>query len=456
MNKLDQNILRFIDEKKLIKIGDKILVALSGGPDSVFLLYFLIKYKQRFKIDLGIIHINHMLRSKEALLDEKFCRALANDYRIPFHSYRKNIKLFSKKNKISIEEAGRIIRYSYFDIAAGKFNYTKIATAHNCNDNTETVFLNLIKGTGLRGISGIPAQRGNIIRPILNTAKEDILKFLKMNDIQFRIDKSNLENDYERNFLRNEILPLLTAKLNPSLNKSIFNSSELFKDVYSFVLNRLENEYKPVSKFKDGRLFIDINSFLNIERGVRTEYIKLQVEKNFLIQLSLNDLKKIISLNENDPGEKVELSQNFAAIRDRKEIIIYRIKKTNVPNQAKLKSESESLDDHLNKTISIKELRTVPEKYSKNKKIEYISGDNISGQLTVRKWRNGDRFFPLGLKGSKKVSDFLTDQKISPLYKKDQLVLTDNENIIWVVGLRIDNRFKIKKNTEKVLELCLK
>ena len=456
MNRIEQNILKFIDEKNLIKNGDKILVALSGGPDSVFLLNFLIKYRKRFKIDLGIIHINHMLRGKEAILDEKFCRSLAEEYKIPFHTYRKNIKLFSKKNKISIEEAGRKIRYSYFDITSGKFKYTKIATAHNCNDNTETVFLNLIKGTGLRGISGIPVQRGNIIRPILNTTKEDILKYLKINDVRFRIDKSNLENNYERNFLRNEILPLLTEELNPSLNKSIFNSSELFKDVYSFVLIRLENEYKTASKFEDGKLFIDIYNFLNIEKGIRTEYIKLQVEKSFRAQLSLNDLKKIISLNENDPGEKVELSQNFAAVRDRKEIIISRIKKTERQNQAELKAEPESLDNHLNKIISIKEIQAVPEKYSKNKKIEYISGDNISGQLTVRKWRNGDRFFPLGLKGSKKVSDFLTDQKISPLYKKDQLVLTDNENIIWVVGLRIDNRFKIKKNTEKVLELCLK
>lgn len=456
MNRLEQNIIKFIDEKKLIKNGDKILIALSGGPDSVFLSNFLIKYKQRFKIDIGIIHINHMLRGKEADVDEKFCRALARNYKIPFHLYRKNIKVFSKKNKISIEEAGRKVRYSCFEMTAGKFNYSKIATAHNCNDNTETVFLNLIKGTGLRGISGIPFQRGNIIRPILNTAKEDILEFLEINDISYRVDKSNLENDYERNFLRNEIFPLLKEYLNPSLDKSIFNSSELFKDVYSFVLKRLENDYKSASQFREDKLFIDINNFLKIERGIRTEYIKLQVEQNFRVQPSLNDLKKIMSLNENNPGEKVELSQNLTAIRDRKEIVIFQIDKTDGRNQAKIKSESEFFDNYLNKTISIKKMQDVPVKYSKNKMIEYISGDNISGQLRLRKWRHGDRFFPLGLKGSKKVSDFLTDQKISPLNKIDQLVLTDDENIIWVVGLRIDNRFKINKNTEKVLELCLK
>lgn len=456
MNRLEQNIIKFIDEKRLIKNGDKILIALSGGPDSVFLLNFLIKYKQRFKIGLGIIHINHMLRGKEAEADEKFCRALAENYKAPFHLYRKNIKLYSKKNKISIEEAGRKVRYSCFEMTAEKFHYSKIATAHNCNDNTETVFLNLIKGAGLRGLSGIPFKRGDIIRPILNTSKEDIIEFLKKNDIPYRVDKSNLENDYERNFLRNEIFPLIKENLNPSLDKSIFNSSELFKDVYSFVLNKLENNYQSVSKFHENKLFIDINNFLKIERGIRTEYIKQQFEQNFCVQPSLNDLKKIISLIENNPGEKVELSQNFAAFRDRKEIIIYQVNKLIRRNQAKIKAESKNPNNYLNKTISIKEIKGVPEKYSRNKMIEYISGDNISGHLNLRKWRHGDRFFPLGLKGSKKVSDFLTDQKISPMTKKDQLVLTDEENIIWVVGLRIDNRFKINKNTEKVLELCIK
>jgi len=172
MKNIEQSVLKFINDKNLIQKDDRILIALSGGPDSVFLLHFLLKYKRKLRITLGALHVNHRLRGKEADLDEEFCRNLCGKLEIIFYSVKKNVKEYTVKNKLSVEEAGRIIRYRELEKAASAQNYSKIATAHNCDDNVETVLLNLIKGTGLKGISGIPVSRGKIIRPVLCLTKE--------------------------------------------------------------------------------------------------------------------------------------------------------------------------------------------------------------------------------------------------------------------------------------------
>ncbi len=172
MNSTEQKVIRFIQSQSLIKTGDKILIALSGGPDSVFLLYFLKKFANKFGIELGAFHLNHSLR-KSADKEQKFCQKLSEELSINFYTSKADVKSYAKKNKISVEEAGRIIRYDVLNDCAEKNNYTKIATAHNADDNAETVLLNISKGTGIKGISGIPVVRENIIRPILCLRKSE-------------------------------------------------------------------------------------------------------------------------------------------------------------------------------------------------------------------------------------------------------------------------------------------
>jgi len=174
----EQKVIKFILNKKLIDEGDSILVALSGGADSVFLLEFLFKYKRRFNLDIAAFHLNHNLRGKEANIDEQFCKNLTAQKRIPFFSTSKNVKLFAKRKRMSIEEAGRELRYGELLKIAKTHNYKKIATAHNADDNAETVLLNLIKGTGFKGLSGIPERREKIIRPVLILSKKEILDYL--------------------------------------------------------------------------------------------------------------------------------------------------------------------------------------------------------------------------------------------------------------------------------------
>ncbi len=454
MNRIEQKFLSFVDEKKLIQKNDKILVALSGGPDSVFLLHLLLKYKKRYKIEIGAIHINHMIRGKSADEDEDFCKKLSLNLDVQLISVSCNVKLFAKKNKLSIEEAGRKVRYAEFDEALKKNNYNKLATAHNCSDNSETVLLNLIKGTGLKGISGIPSKRGYIIRPILNINKEDILNYLKNNGIEYRVDESNLSGDFERNYLRHNIIPLIKNKLNPDFENTILNSSEIFKNISSFVDKNIFDELKNIVEFNNEALKISIPRFERNDEEIKSYLLKSAIEKKFSVQLTFKDYKNIISLIEKETGKKVNLSNSLTAIRERDSIIIFR-ENPSQNFEPLIINEEDSIKIN-SKTFSIKSRMGLPVKFSGSKLKEYISADKLRGNYTIRRWKPGDRFYPLGLKGTKKVSDFLNEQKISSLKKKEQLVLTNRGQIVWVIGLRLDERFKINKNTEKVIELCLK
>ncbi len=454
MKKTEQKVLNFIREKNLIQTGDKILVALSGGPDSVFLLRFLVKYSDKLNIKVGAIHVNHMIRGKAALEDEEFCVNLSLYLGIVLHRISKKVKSFACKNKISLEEAGRKVRYSEFEKVGRKYGYNKIATAHNCNDNAETVLLNLIKGAGLKGISGIPFMRGNIIRPILNITKEEILNYLDGEKLNYRVDLTNLSSDYERNFLRNEIIPLIQQRLNPDVVKSLFNSSEIFKDAALVINNEVEKTLTNSSSFGKDELKISLKRLRETDKKITGFFLKSLIEENFAIQVTFNDIKKIISLIENEVGRKAELTNKLYAVREREEIIVTRKKTISAGEPIFLKA-GDVVKINGN-TLSVTESKNFPVKYSTSRMKEFISADNIKGNFLLRRWKVGEKFLPIGLDGSKKISDFLNEQKLPSSKKKEQLVLTNNNKIVWVVGLRLDERFKITNHTKKVYELWLK
>lgn len=454
MKKIDEKIIRFIGEHELINRGDKILIALSGGPDSIFLLNFLLKYRRKYRIEIGAMHVNHMIRGVEADKDEKFCRKLCLASGVDYHTVKRNVPAFAKLNKISIEEAAREIRYKELAKVQKKFQCDKIATAHNCGDNAETIFLNLIKGTGLKGLSGIPIRRKNIIRPILSISKDEILEYLKKNDVEYLIDKTNLSNIYKRNFVRNEIFPLIKRHLNPKVEQTLFKSSLVLKK-QAMVLNyAIEIISDSVVIKKKNNLEINLKKLIAIDKNIWSDVIKFLIDRNFSIQVSFNDCDKIISLFLNQIGRSVSISNGLAALRERGQVLIYIKRKQNEPERVEIDVGSHGEIDY--KKIIINYVEKNLAAYSNNKNIEYINAAKVSGKFILRFWKDGDRFYPLGLNGSKKVSDFLNDQKVSSFEKRKQLVLINNKKIVWVVGHRIDNRFKITDKTRKVIQLCLK
>lgn len=454
MKATEQKVLRFIKENELYSPGEKVLVALSGGPDSVFLLHFLNKFKNKFKIEIGAVHINHRLRGSDSERDELFCKAICDELSIPFYILRKDIKSYSKKNKISLEVAGRKIRYEFFEKISSENKYDKIVTAHNADDNAETVLLNLIKGTGIKGIAGIPVKRNNIVRPILSLTKKEILDYLNENQFEYRVDESNLSNDFERNFLRNEVIPLIQKNINPAFSNSALNTS-LNLQRLNLGLAELVSGLKSAVKVKFNRSVSIPVDFIKSENKFIISYaIKELIDENFSVKLESNDLKKIFMLIKKQSGKSEELSENLIALKERNEIRI--VKKFALKNSNEIKISTGSEIKIARKTFSIFEVKRSDVKIGKSKNIEYISADGLSSDFIVRTWTEGDKFFPIGMQGSKKISDYLNDIKINSFEKKEQLVLENNGSIVWVIGKRLDDRFKLTSNTKKVLKLCLK
>lgn len=451
---IEQKVIKFILGKNLINRNDKILIALSGGPDSVFLLDFLSKYKKRFSIRLGAFHLNHNLRGKESKLDEEFCRKLSIKCKIPFFRASKKVGLYAKRNKISTEEAGREIRYKELIKTAKQNGYTKIATAHNLDDNAETMLLNFIKGSGLNGLSGIPEKRDMIIRPILPISKKEILDYLHNKKMNYRIDSSNLQSDYQRNFLRNEVIPLIRQKLNPRFDNSVLKTSEIIRNISSYINEEVSRSLEENANFKNGRLSINCKNLKMMNENLVGSFFQTALKKYFDIepeQKNIADIKKLLN---NQTGKKLNLVDEITAVKERNSIIIFN-------EQA---DESIGKNIHLkigdkkkigNKWISILPVQKSKINFGRSPQKEYVDAEKINGNLLVREWKTGERFQPLGMKHSKKVSDFLNEQKIPSHTKKMQLVLTESGNIVWIIGIRIDNRYALTEKTSKVVELCL-
>jgi tRNA(Ile)-lysidine synthase len=469
MTKEEQKFLKFITDYDLINREDKILVALSGGPDSVLLLHLLKKFQKKFQLEMAAFHLNHKIRGKEADKDEAFCKKLCDSLDVELFSASEDVPSFARHKKFSKEEAGRILRYDYLTRIASENGFNKIATAHNCDDNAETILLNVIKGTGLNGLTGIPIKRGNIIRPMLALSKNEILNYLKRNKIKFRVDKTNLQNENERSFLRNKIIPLIKKKLNPSFDQNIFTLGLILKDFQAYIGNKITEAILSTVKNEGDTSVLNVDSLKQIEKEILGEALKRILEMETEITVGYDDVSKLILLIDKDAGKKVNLSGNYTAIRERNEIRLSKAKKSARFVSKKINpGETINIDD---KTIYISTSINPPEKYSGNRFVEYIDADKIATPFLIRRWKAGDKFIPLGSIGTKKISDFLNEQKVPVHIKKEQLLLTcsslnrtqvsskrtlGKEEIIWVIGFRIDDRFKVTTKSRKALQLCLK
>jgi tRNA(Ile)-lysidine synthase len=451
---IEQKVLKFIDQHQLINNGDKILVALSGGADSVFLLALLMKFKNRFKIDIAAFHLNHQLRGKAATADENLCVEFCKTINIKLIRVSKNVKAYAEKKKLSTEEAGRYLRYAELNKAAEKIDCNKIATAHNSSDNVETILLNFIKGTGLNGLAGIPVKRENIIRPILCLTADEIRKYLRSKEISFRLDKSNLSSDYERNFLRNEIIPKLKQRLNPKLEEKISNTSRIISEVNSFIEKKIDEISNKVVKNYENKIRIDLKAFSRLNKSLRGIFLKSVIEKAFGIELSSKNIFDIVDLLEAQTGKSIHLESGIIALRERDELILgknnsFAKKKKSTRIKIGQKKVVEG------KIISISEVKRKMFKFTNDKSVEFILCDGLKKDFEIRRWKAGDKFQPIGMKGNKKISDFLSDEKISSHRKNEQLVLTNSEKIVWVIGLRIDERFKVTPESKKILILTV-
>lgn len=438
---------KYINNNNLYTKDDKILLAISGGTDSVALLHLF----HLAGFDIGLAHCNFTLRGSESDSDEQFVKELATKYDIKAHFISFNTKQFAKESKLSIEMAARELRYNWFNELCNEFNYSKIATGHHANDSIETLLINLTRGTGINGITGIKPQNGNIIRPLLFATRVQIETYIKEEKLEFRTDSSNNSNEFIRNFFRNDIIPKL-KEINPSFESTMIQNIENFNNTASIYNKEIENfkfqicrERKQVSKNKNQKLYIIIQKLLKLEHKSTVLY-EILSDYGF----TFDSTRKILKCTNGESG-KVFYSQTHKLLIDREEIIVE--KKSD--QEVSLLVSSIDNFNILPIDLKVDQMKIEDFKLIKDNLVACIDSEKINYPLTLRKWKEGDFFYPLGMKNRKKLSDFFIDQKIDRFTKESTWILESDYQIVWIVGLRLDDRFKVTKNTKQVIKLTL-
>jgi len=432
----------FIKQHALFLKEESVLLAVSAGRDSVLMARLFKAAGYRF----GIAHCNFNLRAKESEQDERFAEELADELEVPFYIHRFDTLEYASANHISVQMAARDLRYEWLEKIRSEFDYQYIAVAHHQNDVIETMLLNLTRGTGISGLHGILPKNGKLIRPLLYLSRDEIDELVKREAYTYREDSSNLSVKYSRNKLRLEVIPVL-KELNPALEQTFEANRKRFAEL-EVLLNLRVQEIKErlFTRLADDEFEISIAELKHLN-PLNTLLYGLFHPYGFT-ETVLNDLAQAW---DGKPG-KVFNSATYQLLLDRGHIILSRINEDNAEDVL-LKSTSTACIWNKQKF----ECKIVPVsqfELSKNENIAQLDYDKLSFPLTFRSWKNGDHFQPLGLKQKKKLSDFFVDKKISLNHKKDIGVLENsNGDIVWLAGLRIDERYKISPNTKKVFIL---
>jgi len=418
-------VQKFIEEKNLFTLKEKVLVALSGGADSVALLRILVS----LGYSCECAHCNFHLRGEESDRDEAFVVDLCKKQSTPLHMKHFDTEAYAKDHHLSIEMAARELRYAWFELLREKIGASVIAVAHHRDDSVETFLLNLIRGTGINGLRGIKVQNGNVVRPLLQENREGIIEYLNRIHQDFITDSTNLQDQYTRNKIRLNIIPLM-KEINPSVMESIqetsFRLSEV-ADVYH--INRKQKQEEFVQKISDGLLRISIQDVLK-DIAPNSLLFELLSPLGFNSD-QIKDIHR--SMLQHQSGKRF-LSQKWEVIRDREYLWIQRLGgQTVIPSMVLKEVE-------YNTTFII----------PKDNRIACVDADKITKPLTIRKWQMGDKFVPFGMNGKKKVSDYMTDKKFSLIKKEHQYVVCCGEQIVWLVNERIDNRFRITEQTQRI------
>ncbi len=443
---IKSRIISFISENDLIKSGDKIVLAISGGVDSMFLLNLFIDIKQELAIEIAIGHINHNLRSGSNN-DEKFVIDQAQRLGIPI--YVRQLDFSGKSNAENIEAWARRLRYKNLESIRNELKFNKIATAHNSNDQIETILQRLSEKSGIKGLRGIHKQTGSIIRPILTIDRKEIETVVSELAIDHIEDETNQYIDRTRNFFRHRVIPQW-EELYPQLGESIQQVSdhiELNGKILNYFFEELKN--KIVEDNEDPYISIDAGYLEKFPDAVAIAFIQYLIDDGKWRKHDWFDLARIY--RGATPG-KIYTSNGFEILKDRNKWI-FRPKLA--IDQTPLKIELDSSVEYGDYTISI---RTVDQfTIDDNPEREYIDQAKIKNkELVIRLWRKGDSFKPIGMEGTKLVSDYLIDQKMDSFTKQQQLVLLAADEIIWLCGQRLSEKVKIDGKTKQYLELSIK
>lgn len=451
-------VVQTINENSMFCVDDKVIIGVSGGPDSMCLLHVLNSMKDKLKINLVVAHVNHCLRGEEADKDHDYVKEFCNKLNIDFYAIRVDINKLSKDKGISSEMAGRVARYEFFENIKNKIGAQKIAIAHNANDQAETILMRIMRGTGISGLVGIKPIRNSIfVRPLINISREEIEDYCKKNNINPRIDMTNFQSIYARNKVRLELIPYIKENFNKDIVMTLNRLSDTVRIDNDYLEYVSMKKYKLCCKEEKEKVIVYKRGFLE-HKAIVTRIIRRAV--SYLTGSTYNFEKKhildIINIQKHDTGTALDLPNNIKVYNNYGDIIIYLNDKKDIQdvNEYELFIGKDNIIP--TKTIKIS-LRVVDKsekiKFGENNFIKYFDYDKIKDKIILRYRKKGDRFTPLGMSGSKKLKDIFINMKIEKSLRDKIPLICFNNEISWIVGYRVSNQFKVDENTKEILEI---
>jgi len=435
-----QGFNTFLRKHDLCRPDERILLAVSGGIDSVVMVHLFLEAG----FDCAIAHCNFQLRGEDSDLDEAFVRSLATSVGIPVFVKSFNMEAETKERNISLQMAARDLRYEWFDHLLSEQSLDRIATAHNKNDTVETFFLNLSRGSGIRGLKGIPPRRGKIIRPLLFASRSQIESYQRKHKLAYREDSSNLETKYQRNKIRHDVLPVM-EQINPGFTEVMKGNMERLGEVFEIYDQSIQKVRTDLFEEKQGRISIRVEKLKKLT-PLHTWLFELFSPFGFT-RMQCEGIEKIMNAG---PGRQT-ISTTHRLYKDRERMIL-------------VESDSKSferyyLDDpekHSSlpfpmdmEVLAKDELKIIPD----DPLTACLDLDEIQFPLIIRRWMHGDYFYPLGMEQPKKLSDFFVDEKVPVPEKESSWIMASGKKIVWIMGYRIDHRFRITSSTGRVLKL---
>jgi len=452
-NDMPARFASFLTEQGLVRKGDRVLLGVSGGIDSMVMLDLFKRIQTEWNLSLAVGHVNHGLRGEESDEDERFVQRSAVSSELPFMSEQIDIAAYRVKHGVSKHEAARALRYAFFERARTETRSDAVATAHHADDNAETVLMNALRGAGIRGLTGIPIRRepGAIIRPLLFAYRREIEDYGHTRLVEFREDSSNASLAYTRNRLRHEVIPFLSKDLQTDAARSLNRVSSLMRslgDSVAFETRKLAASAVSADAER-GITSVSIDALKLAPLFLQDELI-LHVLRTLGIEPTTQKVQSCLALGNQPSGRILDLSAGITVLHDRRSLLFCRpVPQEKYEQQVELGGDY----DFPGFRLSLKVLPEVPKRFDHPPQTEFADADRLGNHLVVRSWREGDWFIPLGMSGRKKLSDFFVNKKIARTEKHRTPVLESDGAIVWVCGLRLDQRFRVTPSTRRAVEL---
>lgn len=452
---MDKIVWKNILDYNLINSGDNIVVGLSGGSDSMALLYSLLEAQKQIDFNIIVAHVNHGVRGEDALADQLFVEKVAIELNLLYYSKNVDMVQHGKEMRITAEEAGRELRYGFFREILKGHGGGKIAVAHNKNDQAETILMRIMRGTGIDGLKGMEFKVDDIIRPILNILREEIEMYIETKGIETVLDKTNLMPIYSRNKVRLDMIPYIESNFNPNIIDSLWRLSQIARLDNDFLDNYSRKRFMDIVKFQNkNTIILDMNLLTKEDTSIQQRILRISIEKiTFSLQgFSEQHINSILNLIYSGTGKELNLPLDTDVRTSYDDLII--------ETRSKIKSKDfhYALDLGYNQftnlyyTFNVEVLNIDRIKdIHMGKYIKYFDYDKIRGELNIRNRRPGDKFVPFGMSGTKKLKDYFIDEKVNKEIRKEIPLLIDDENILWVVGYRTSDLYKVTTDTENVL-----